>query len=259
MKSNPGNYLLILKSFYQEVMMLLSLFNSLTRPDVMKWYAKTRFYHIINLTAWQINPCTKTYNSIHPLYRPTAYQLQNPYPSVIDWIPFPSIRDRLIQLHSANPQIDQIFCDTVSSYVVETWLSELIIGAPTIKAYIRVTDIIANFDSKTEEDPAVLADALPAPDVATIFTSPMCSRAVFNKLNMACGVSIYKVDPSFFGSYPELYDHNYDIAAQGIPLRPDVQCRLTCPKPLDTQTFQTYRNFVDFSYDSPRWTTWISA
>lgn len=240
-------------------MMLLSLFNSLTRPDVMKWYAKTRFYHIVNLTAWQINPCTKTYNSIHPQYRPTKLQLQNPYPSVIDWIPFPSIRDRLIQLHSANPQIDQIFCDTVSSYVVETWMSELIMGAPSIKAYIRVTDIIANFDSQVHEDPADLMTALPAPDVATIFNSPVCSRAVFNKLNMSCGVSIYKIDPSFFGSYPELYDHNYDIAAQGIPLRPDVQCRLTCPKPLDTQTFQTYRNFVDFSYDSPIWKTWTST
>ncbi|KAJ5102611.1 hypothetical protein N7532_003140 [Penicillium argentinense] len=169
----------------------------LTRPDVMKWYAKTRFYHIVNLTAWQINPCTKTYNSIHPQYRPTSFQLQRQYPSVIDWIPFPSIRDRLIQLHSANPQIDQIFCDTVSSYVVETWMSDLIIGAPTIKAYIRITDIIANFDSKVEEDPAILAAALPAPDIATIFASPICSRAVFKKLNMACGVSNYKIDPSF--------------------------------------------------------------
>ncbi|KAH8688799.1 hypothetical protein BGW36DRAFT_402300 [Talaromyces proteolyticus] len=237
--------------FYKEVLVMLSLFNSMNRPDVMRWYAKTRFYHIVHLTAWQIYPCTRTFNAIHPQYRPTALQIQSDYPRTIDWIPFQSIRDRLIRLHAANPLIDQIICDAVSSYVVETCMADLIVGAPATKVYIRVTDLITNIDEgASPSGVGGNAASLPVPDVATLFSSPACSKAIFNLLNVDRGVSNYKVDPAFFYKFPELYDPRFDIVANGIPLRPDVQHRLSCPKPLTPQIFQTYRNFLDFSYDS---------
>ncbi|KAE8136790.1 hypothetical protein BDV38DRAFT_271883 [Aspergillus pseudotamarii] len=236
---------------YQQVLMVLSLFNSITRPDVMAWYAKTRFYHIVDLTAWQIYPCTRTLSKVHEQYRPTEVQLQQQYPRVIDWIPFPSIRNRLIRLHAANPQIDQIFCDTVSSYVIEANMADLIMGAPAVTAYIRVTDVIANIPSTTPGSESQPSAVLPAPDAATLFSSSEYARAVFKKLDIDCGISHYKMDPAFFGTYPELYDPSVDIAARGIPLRPDVQLRLTYPKPLDSSMFQTYRSFMDFSLYSP--------
>ncbi|GMG22448.1 unnamed protein product [Aspergillus oryzae] len=238
-------------SLYQQVLMVLSLFNSITRPDVMAWYAKTRFYHIVDLTAWQIYPCTGTLSKVHEQYRPTEVQLQQQYPRVIDWIPFPTIRNRLIRLHAANPQIDQIFCDTVSSYVVEANMADLIMGAPAVTAYIRVTDVIANIPSTTPGSDPQPSAMLPAPDADTLFSSPEYARAVFKKLDIDRGISHYKMDPAFFGTYPELYDPSVDIAAKGIPLRPDVQLRLTYPKPLDSSTFQTYRSFMDFSLYAP--------
>jgi hypothetical protein len=232
--------------------MVLALFNSMTRPDVMRWYARTRFYHIVNLTAWQVCPCSLTFDSIHSQYQPTVLQtrLQNQYPKVIDWIPFPTIRDRLIQLHAANPRIDQIFCDVVSSYIAEAWMSDLIAGAPTIKVHIRVTDLVQNIDPSASMNRSDTASgvSLPAPDVATLFASPEYSLAVFHHLGMDLGVSNYKIDPAFFATYPELYDHNACISGEGIPLRPDAQARLTCPIPLDSKIFQTYRNFIDFCY-----------
>lgn len=231
--------------------MVLSLFNSITRPDVMAWYAKTRFYHIVDLTAWQIYPCTGTLSKVHEQYRPTEVQLQQQYPRVIDWIPFPTIRNRLIRLHAANPQIDQIFCDTVSSYVVEANMADLIMGAPAVTAYIRVTDVIANIPSTTPGSDPQPSAMLPAPDADTLFSSPEYARAVFKKLDIDRGISHYKMDPAFFGTYPELYDPSVDIAAKGIPLKPDVQLRLTYPKPLDSSTFQTYRSFMDFSLYAP--------
>jgi hypothetical protein len=217
----------------------------------MRWYAKTRFYHIVHLTAWQIYPCSRTFNAIHPQYRPTALQRQSNYPRTIDWIPFQSVRDRLIQLHAANPLIDQIVCDAVSSYVVETSMTDLIIGAPAAQVYIRVTDLILNIDvAPPSSGRSGTSAALPAPDIATLFSSPACSKAVFDLLNVDRGVSNYKVDPAFFHKYPELYDPQFDIVATGISLRPDVQHRLSCPKPLTPQIFQTYCCFLDFSYDA---------
>ncbi|KAJ4252848.1 hypothetical protein NW762_010754 [Fusarium torreyae] len=237
------------RSVYQPVLMVLSMFNSITRPDVMAWYAKTRFYHIIELTAWQLYPSSTTFNKLHPRYRPTKAQLENPHPGIIDWIPFPSIRDRLIQLHSANPHIDQIFCDAVTGYVVETLMSDLILGAPQITVYVRVTDLINTMSSGTSENESSIA-VLPAPDISSLFSSPAYARAAFNKLNMDKGAGYYKIDPAFFEKYPELWDQASDLTATGMPLKPKYQKILTYPKPLDSSTVETYRSFIDFSLDA---------
>ncbi|KAM0212027.1 hypothetical protein ACHAQD_010017 [Fusarium lateritium] len=237
------------QSVYQPVLMVLSMFNSMTRPDVMAWYAKTRFYHIIELTAWQLYPSSATFNKLHPRYRPTKAQMENDHPGIIDWIPFPSIRDRLIQLHSANPHIDQIFCDAVTGYVVEALMSDLILGAPQITVYVRVTDLINTMASGTSEGESTAA-VLPAPDITTLFSSPAFARAAFGKLNMDKGAGYYKIDPAFFEKYPELWDQASDLTATGMPLKPKYQKILTYPKPLDPSTVDTYRSFIDFSVDA---------
>lgn len=227
------------------------MFNSMTRPDVMAWYAKTRFFHIIELTAWQLYPSSATFEKLHPRYRPTDIQMNHLHPRVIDWIPFPSIRDRCIQLHAANPQVDQIFCDAVTGYTVEALMSDLILGAPQTTVYIRVTDLITAMASSaaSEKDCGATA-ALPAPDITTLFSSPAHARAAFRKLNMNKGASYYKIDPAFFEKYPELYDQSNDLTATGIPLRPKFQKILTYPRPLDGPTVETYRSFIDFSLDA---------
>ncbi|KAF9771219.1 hypothetical protein IL306_011137 [Fusarium sp. DS 682] len=237
------------QSVYQPVLMVLSMFNSMTRPDAMAWYAKTRFYHIIELTAWQLYPSSATFNKLHPRYRPTKAQLENPHPSIVDWIPFSSIRDKLIQLHSANPHIDQIFCDAVTGYVVEALMSDLVLGAPQITVYVRVTDLINTMSSETSESENTIA-MLPAPDISTLFSSPAYARAAFNKLNMDKGAGYYKIDPAFFEKYPELWDQASDITATGMPLKPKFQKILTYPKPLDSSTVETYRSFIEFSLDA---------
>ncbi|OLN97022.1 hypothetical protein CCHL11_02035 [Colletotrichum chlorophyti] len=241
---------LSMQGIYQPVLMVLSMFNSMTRPDVMAWYAKTRFYHIIELTAWQLYPSTATFEKLHQRYRPTETQMIHPHPRVIDWIPFPSIRDRLIKLHAANPHIDQIFCDAVTGYVVETNMSELILGAPDITVHVRVTDLITAMSSHTDDGQDGPPATLPAPDISSLFTSPAYARAAFQQLNMDKGASYYKIDPAFYATYPELYDHSNDLTATGIPLRPKSQKVLTYPKPLDASTVETYRSFIDFSLDA---------
>ncbi|KZL77810.1 beta-eliminating lyase [Colletotrichum tofieldiae] len=239
-----------MQGIYQPVLMVLSMFNSMTRPDVMAWYAKTRFYHIIELTAWQLYPSAATFQKLHQRYRPTETQMKHPHPRVIDWIPFPSIRDRLIQRHAANPHIDQIFCDAVTGYVVETIMSDLILGAPQITVYIRVTDLITAMSPTADDGLDEVPVTLPAPDITTLFSSPPYARAAFKQLNMDRGASYYKIDPAFYAKYPELFDQSNDLTAIGIPLRPKSQKVLTYPKPLDASTVETYRSFIDFSLDA---------
>lgn len=228
------------------------MFNSITRPDVMVWYAQTRFYHIIELMAWQLSPSPTTFSKLHERYWQTETQIKfvDRYPCVIDWIPFPAIRDQLIQLHTTNPRIDQVFCDAVSAYVVETCLSDLILGGLPVTAYIRVNDLIQAM-SLHEADDSGLAASLPVFDSSTLFTSPQHALLVFKLLKMDHGASQYKIDPAFFSKYPELYCAGMDnMIASGIPLKPDVQTTLTCPKYLDNSTVGTYRSFIEFSFDA---------
>ena len=195
-------------------------------------------------------PCNSAYLRVHKLYRPTGLQtrLQSQYPCVIDWIAFSSVRDRLIQLHAANPFIDQIFCDTVSAYVVEASLSDLVVGAQPTKVYIRVTDLIASMSSLDEQiQKGSLIPVLPAPYVKSLFSSPEYAGLVFTHLKMDCGVSYYKIDPIFVSRYPELCDSSDSIIASGIPLRPQTQTTLTYPSHLDASTVATDRSFINFS------------
>ncbi|KAJ0158424.1 hypothetical protein CTA2_11605 [Colletotrichum tanaceti] len=280
-QQQPSSSSSSMQSIYQPVLMVLSMFNSITRPDVMAWYAKTRFYHIVELTAWQLCPSAATFDRLHPRYRPTETQRRHPdHPRVVDWIPFPSIRDRLIRRHAANPRIDQIFCDAVTGYVVEASMADLVRDAPPVTVHVRVTDLItamsessssssssSSFSSSsssklptsstpsttttTKGDETDLVRALlPAPDIATLFSSPAHARAAFRLLNMDRGASYYKIDPAFYAKYPELYDEASDLTASGIPLRPAAQKVLTYPRPLDAATVETYRSFIDFSLDA---------
>jgi hypothetical protein len=249
-----------LTSLYQPVLMALSMFNSVARPSAMTWYAKTRFYHIVNLTAWQVDPSPATFQKLHENYRPTEIQCRNQYPRVVDWIPFPSVRDRIIRLHAANPRVDQIFCDAVSGYVVEARMSDLILGAPPVKVYIRVTDLIPAMSGANETSTdADLEGLLPAPDIPSLFSSPRVALAAFRFLHMDGGISLYKMDPAFFDRYPELYDVSCNISATGFALKPDIQTILTYPKPLDAPTIEVYRGFLDFTiggWDPPTPTRW---
>lgn len=128
-------------------------------------------------------------------------------------------------------------------------MSDLVLGAPQITVYVRVTDLINTMSSGTSESENTIA-MLPAPDISTLFSSPAYARAAFNKLNMDKGAGYYKIDPAFFEKYPELWDQASDLTATGMPLKPKYQKILTYPKPLDSSTVETYRSFIDFSLDA---------
>lgn len=230
------------------------MFHSVTRPEAMIWYAKTRSYDIVDLTTWQLQPSHQALERVHPRYRPTPLQMAGNYPCIIDWIPFASIRDKLIMFHSANSQVDNIFCDAVSSYVVEACLSELVLGAQPTTVYLRVLDLLKAMGTKVGNRDFGSNIELPVANVDMLFQSRHCARLAFEALKMDRGVSTYKIDPQFFGRYPELFDSESDIMAQGIPIKPLSQTNLPLPRPLDSTTVGVYKSFTDFSL-SVLWNT----
>jgi hypothetical protein len=238
--------------FFKSVSVSLSLFNSLARPEVLGWYAPTKYYqHIAGVVMWQIRPCRETYVRLATRYRPTALQMMEDYPAVIDWCPFASVRDRLITLHAANPCIDNIICNMATSYVVEADLCDLIqTNGRSTRCFVRVWDIIQCLAPKATCPRQTLSShpQLPAPNIASLFTKEYAIR-VFKKLHMDEGIALYKLDPAFFQQYPELLGDDHDIIGKGLAILSNNQTTLPGPSKLDEKMLTTYKHFTSWSID----------
>ncbi|GMG54472.1 unnamed protein product [Aspergillus oryzae var. brunneus] len=258
------------------VSLMLSLFNSLYRPLAMSWYTPTKFYyHITSLTMWQLNPTRELYMQLPMRYRPSALQLSESYPPIIDWCPFPSIRDRLIMLHAANSNIDQIICDIATAYVIETDISTIIqFDRPTL-GYIRVWDLIQAMDERVDSlysdphesfanNPLVAQQAemssteqetdfhdvtLPAPSMEALFQTKKYARLAFKELRMDDGVARFKLDPLLFEKYPELYEPGDTIIATGLAVRSAHLTSIPTPRAVEQSTLSIYNHFADWSFN----------
>lgn len=123
----------------------------------------------------------------------------------------------------------------------------MVFGAPQTKVYVDVVEGAAVMGNKNVYPYTVL----PAADMESLCFIPKYAQAVFKLLNMDHGASKYKLDPSFFGTYPELFDPENDIVAKGVSIRPSSQTSLPCLSCLDDLTFPTYRSFMEFHTLAP--------
>ncbi|KAF4839595.1 hypothetical protein CGCSCA4_v011028 [Colletotrichum siamense] len=224
----------------------LSTFHTISRQDVMLWYTKTRFYYIRDITVWKIRPCEETFNKLHPQYQPTLLQLSCSYPAVIDWLPFPSIRDCLVRYHAGNPCIDQVVSDLVSMYAVETLLSDLVIDAPPLQVYVKVMDLVQAMGA-IDEDSSERPAPLPTSKATDIFNVPSVALAVANHLQIETRLDRYKLDPRLFIRHPEFLESAGSLMAHGAPLQPDYSSYLSFPTSMDNRTASSYRNFIAFT------------
>ncbi|KAG7072841.1 dihydrodipicolinate synthetase family protein [Colletotrichum scovillei] len=180
-------------------------------------------------------------------YQPTLLQLQCGYPAVIDWLPFPSIRDCLIRYHAANPCIDQIVSDIVGMYVVEALLSDLVVNSPPMQVYIKVADLVQAMGTIDCGDASEGPVSLPTFKATDIFDMPSVAWAVANHLQIESRLERYKLDPRLFIKHPEFLESAGELMAQGTPLRPEYTSCLSFPASMDTKTASSYRNFIAFT------------
>lgn len=101
------------------------------------------------ITTSHVHWGPQNYNDVDAYYRPTVTQLCIPHPVVIDWVPFPSIRDRLILYHAANPRLDEIVCEIADAYACDIELSKLVQGHGDSTGYILVRDLLRTISGVT--------------------------------------------------------------------------------------------------------------
>ncbi|CAD6448897.1 89d52f6e-f3f9-4d68-8fd5-e716f47ad544 [Sclerotinia trifoliorum] len=271
--------------------LMLSTLISASWPSMAAWYCATKAHiPLSKVITYHVNPTAATYAELgaNGAWLPTKLQMSIPHPPIIDWVPFPSIRDKLILCHSANPCLDEIICEVGDSYVVETDVSKLVMGVSSAKGYIGVLDLVrsispeaentANASSAFSNENNIPWDelfrsilelskrmregkilhgitmeplaTLPASSVAALFGSKQLALSTFVALGMDQGVAQYKLDPGFFERHPELYDGNAGIIiASGAHVRPPGRLPIQQPGLLNEGVLSTYRYLAGWSLD----------
>ncbi|KEF51843.1 uncharacterized protein A1O9_12181 [Exophiala aquamarina CBS 119918] len=80
------------------------------------WKATASFQGFLQAELWRNFPDSSVYRSMHPAYKPTVLQLAVPHSPIIDWLPWPDLRDKLI---ASQEQIDvDLVCKTAIQNVV---------------------------------------------------------------------------------------------------------------------------------------------
>ena len=131
------------EEFAASIKFMLSAFVLVSWQTMTAWHTYTKAHiPLEDLTAWRIKQTPEAYMKIIPSYRPTKLQVSTQHPAIIDWIPWPALRDKLIIYHSANPCLDDIICDIGNSYVVPCDLSTLVTNMPAMVGYVSVWDLV---------------------------------------------------------------------------------------------------------------------
>jgi hypothetical protein len=223
-----------------------------------------------NVMVWRLNPTSVSYMKLPKNYRPTQTQLSMPHPTVIDWIAWPELRDRLILCHSANPYLDDIIREIGNSYVVETDLSTLVAELGPVMGYVGVWDIVrtispdatseaselyqddgflsdAYLEGDPEGDPAtssLIESSLPALSTSALFNSRHLASQAFRLLKME-KVENLRLDPAFFENHPELCGCRERLAARGVPLKPSSWLSIPFPRPVESSVVRIYRELTN--------------
>ncbi|KIV83836.1 hypothetical protein PV11_05825 [Exophiala sideris] len=250
---------------------IIMTFVSMSWQAMTAWHTFTKAHvPLRELMAWRICRTPDRYLRIIPAYQPTRLQMNVPYPSIIDWIPWPQLRDKLIMHHAANPCLDSIICDIGNSYVVPADLSLLIKCPQSVLGYLGAWDLVRAMAPEAtgspEPSPASECDqwqdddntnafggvTLPAKDANTLFSSRELAAQAFSVLGVDKGAFNFKLDPAFFGRHPELYDSSSDLMALGVALRPGPgnQIPIIPPESVKVSVVAQYQEMSRYLIDS---------
>ncbi|TGO22913.1 hypothetical protein BPAE_0150g00060 [Botrytis paeoniae] len=274
------------ESILNSAYIMLSTFICAAWPAMTTWHCATKAHvPVAKVITYHVNPTAATYADLvtNGAWLPTKIQMSIPHPAIIDWIPFPSLRDKLILCHSANPCLDQLVCEIGNSYVVEADVSKLVMGTSASTGNIGVWDLVRSMSGGKKESAFSSEDniswdeicrasfelnkqmregnvlqgltmeplaTLPAPNVAALFNSKQLALSTFVALGMNQGVAQYKLDSAFFERHPELYDSSAGIVANGTRLRPSDHFPMPGPKLLNEGILNCYRNLAAWALDT---------
>lgn len=167
------------------------------------WNLTATFKGFLHAELWRNFPCERTYKQLPPEYRPTRAQLMVPHSPMIDWMPWPDLRDLAIR-YQDEIDTDELFRMAILNVVAHRKkLAECSPISPTSspdKKSFRVWDLVC-LEKLNGVDP--LAD--PGLTRKPVLHSPS-ARALVRAFDLEYDeFATQKLDDCFFDAFPTLY------------------------------------------------------
>jgi hypothetical protein len=255
---------------------MVNMFINTAWPEMRVWWAYMQSSSAVErIMRWRLDPTLESYQNLQPCHQPTTAQLCIVHPSIIDWGFFPSIRDRMIELYSHSPVVDDLMFELLAAYVVESELNNIVSDlGETIPnwGYFGIWDIIQTIDSDVDEDassasldcsptwqhqyPSEMMAAAPSPyqidedeegdlqwapmALEDIYRSKKAAQKLFKILRMNDRTRI-RISPLFATKHPELCN-DPNIIASGIDCTNKRRTKVVPGmKPLTRETIMHYK------------------
>lgn len=174
------------------------------------WNLTATFKGFLHAELWRNFPCERTYRQLPPEYRPTRAQLMVPHSPMIDWMPWPDLRDLAIR-YQDEIDTDELFRMAILNVVAHrkrlTGFSPTKSNSLPDKKSFRVWDLVC-LEKLNGVNP--LAD--PGLTRKPVLHSPS-ARALVRAFDLEYDeFATQKLDDCFFEAFPSLY---CDTAASG--------------------------------------------
>lgn len=143
------------KRLYQCFASMITLLTRHAWPSTYPVWFKSQVPELIlPIMLWRLNPTAESHKYLSPCYRPTELQLTVPHSPIIDWVPYPSLRDRMILCYNGNVALDRMMCEYLNSHVVEVnEVSRILPHAPPGKGYFGVWNVYKGIYGDGQDKP----------------------------------------------------------------------------------------------------------
>lgn len=167
------------------------------------WNLTATFKGFLHAELWRNFPCERTYRQLPPEYRPTRAQLMVPHSPMIDWMPWPDLRDLAIR-NQDTIDTDELFRMAILNVVAHR---KRLAASPPVwfpssldKKSFRVWDLVC-----LEKSNGVNPLAEPGLTRKPVLHSPS-ARALVRAFDLEYDeFATQKLDDCFFEAFPALW------------------------------------------------------
>ncbi|OCT53146.1 hypothetical protein CLCR_10197 [Cladophialophora carrionii] len=190
------------------------------------WNLTATFRGFLYAELWRNFPCERSYTQLPPAYRPTRAQLAIPHSPMIDWMPWPDVRDMAIKFQD-QIDLDDLFRVAIHNLVAhrrglgrrrQSFQQDVLEPSPRIieevndETSFRVWDVVC-LENVRSTNPLAAEPGLEKKPVLRTPELRALSRAYDLQYDE---FDTQKLDDGFFEAYPCLYA---DTAASGWKVR----------------------------------------
>lgn len=167
------------------------------------WNLTATFKGFLYAELWRNFPCERTYRQLPPEYRPSKVQLMVPHSPMIDWMPWPDLRDLAIR-YQDQIDTDEMFRVAILNVVAHR---KKLVGSPPASSpasldnkSFRVWDLVC-LEKSNGVNPLADAGLTKKP----VLHSPS-ARALVRAFDLEYDqFATQKLDDTFFEAFPSLY------------------------------------------------------